>query len=571
MLGQRLLILSLAGVGFEPLLEARTSAQSAATWYPVNDHPSDVAAHTFKITVPRGLEAMANGVLKRREHHDGLTTWTWDAKEPMAPYLTTATIGQFELRSYVRDGIPFVDAIDPDLYTPTAAPRTGKRYAFSQQADSSYRRLTRTVRVPSGGARLSFWVARDTEQDYDFAFVEARTRGGAEWTTLPDLNGHTTQEAGFSCPAWLAIHPFLAHYQSEEADGSCTPTGSTGQWWAASGASEGYERWSVDLSRFAGRQAEVSISYASDDIYQFSGLFVDDIVVSTGAGTTSFEDDGNTLDGWRVAGPPAGSPGNPADWMIGTTAQAPSTGKLVQAALDRQPDFLKFLSRTFGPYPFSTAGGVVDDVDTYAALENQTRPVYGRGYFHDRANAEFVVLHELAHQWLGDDVYLKRWRHIWLNEGFATYANWLWDEDQGGPTAQESSEQWASIPADSAFWSVEIGNPGPDEDLLDIPVYYRGAMTLQALRRLVGDPTFFLILRRWTESQSGSPATTQEFIRLSERLSGRDLGAFFDTWLFTPSKPPELELAAARSTSAPDLALPATQPVKRMRSGLPRP
>ena len=266
MLGQRLLILSLAGVGFEPLLEARTSAQSAATWYPVNDHPSDVAAHTFKITVPRGLEAMANGVLKRREHHDGLTTWTWDAKEPMAPYLTTATIGQFELRSYVRDGIPFVDAIDPDLYTPTAAPRTGKRYAFSQQADSSYRRLTRTVRVPGGGARLSFWVARDTEQDYDFAFVEARTRGGTEWTTLPDLNGHTTQEPGFSCPAWLAIHPFLAHYQSEEADGSCTPTGSTGQWWAASGASEGYERWSVDLSRFAGA-SEVSISYASDDIY----------------------------------------------------------------------------------------------------------------------------------------------------------------------------------------------------------------------------------------------------------------------------------------------------------------
>ena len=96
-------------------------------------------------------------------------------------------------------------------------------------------------------------------------------------------------------------------------------------------------------------------------------------------------------------------------------------------------------------------------------------------------------------------------------------------------------------------------------------------MALQALRRLVGDPTFFLILRRWTESQSGSPATAQEFIRLSERLSGRDLGAFFDTWLFTPSKPPELELAAARSTSAPDLALPATQPVKRMRSGLPLP
>ena len=417
----------------------------AATWYPVNDHPSDPAAYTFQVTVPRGVEATANGVLKDRRDHDGLTTWTWDAKEPMASYLATTTIGQFDLRSYTRDGIPYVDAIDRDLYTPTALPRTGKRYAFSQQADVSYQRLTRTVQVPSSGARLSFWMARDTEQDWDFAFVEARTSGGTDWTTLPDLNGHTTDSTGFSCPWWLGIHPFLEHYQGL-GDGFCTATGSTGQWWAASGASGGYEQWSVDLSRFAGRRAEVSISYASDDIFQSSGVHVDDIVVSTGAGTTSFENDGNTLDGWRVSGPPADSPGNQADWMIGTAAQAPSIGKLVRGSLDRQPEYLGFLARTFGTYPFSTSGGVVDDVDTFAALENQTRPVYGKGYFHDRTDAEYVVLHELAHQWLGDDVHLKRWRDIWLNEGFATYANWLWDEDQGVLTAQESSDQCGGHP-----------------------------------------------------------------------------------------------------------------------------
>ena len=116
---------------------------------------------------------------------------------------------------------------------------------------------------------------------------------------------------------------------------------------------------------------------------------------------------------------------------------------------------------------------------------------------------------------------------------------------------------------------MEIGDPGGDDDLLDFPVYYRGAMTLQALRVLVGDPTFFLMLRRWTETQSGTPATTQEFIRHAERFSGRDLGAFFDTWLFSPVKPPELE--AALRTSGADVASSGTQLEKRLRSGLPLP
>lgn len=134
----------------------------AATWYPVNDHPLDKAAYTFRITVPAGLEAVANGELKSRRTRHGRTTWVWDAREPMASYLTTATIGEFDLRAYREDGIRYWDVIDPDLFVP-AAPRSGAGFAISQAANLSYKRLARTISVPASGGQLSFWASRDTE------------------------------------------------------------------------------------------------------------------------------------------------------------------------------------------------------------------------------------------------------------------------------------------------------------------------------------------------------------------------------------------------------------------------
>jgi hypothetical protein len=195
-------------------------------------------------------------------------------------------------------------------------PRTGDQLAVSQAADLSYKRLTRTISVPVDGAQLSFWISRDTEPLWDFVFVEARRPGGGNWTTLRDQNGHTTQDTGISCPFWHEVHRFLAHYQTPTGEEACSPAGSTGEWWAASGSSDGYERWSVDLSAYAGGEVEVSISYASDDVVQAGGVFVDDIVVSTGEGTTSFEADGDTQDGWTVPGAPASSEPNPNDWAV---------------------------------------------------------------------------------------------------------------------------------------------------------------------------------------------------------------------------------------------------------------
>ena len=524
----------------------------ADTWYPVNDHPIDKASYRFDVTVPDGLQAVANGELRGTRSSGGWTTWTWVAKEPMASYLATATIGEFELREYVHGDTWFLDAVDPDLYGPTGTPRTGTQFAISQQSQPSYKRLMRKIAVPAGGAMLSFWVDRQTEPNWDYVFVEAHTPGEDDWTTLPDQLGNTNDDTGSVCPFWLELHPFLEHYQSDEdEDGACEPTGSSGTWNAASGESGGYEQWRVDLGGWATEgSVEVSITYASDDLVQLPGVFVDDIVVSTGEGSTSFEADGNTMDGWTVPGAPADSEPNPNDWIVGTAADAPeNVGPIVDMALGLQTEILDFEEETFGRYPFSALGGIVDDSSAFGfALENQTRPIYSKGFFFDPQDAIDVVVHEIAHQWFGNSVAIARWQHIWLNEGFASYAEWLFSEDQGGPTAQEIFDFFhGAIPEDDPFWQLVIGDPGPDH-LFDAPIYFRGAMTLHQLRVTVGDRDFFRILERWASTRRGDNVTTDEFIAHAEKVSRQQLDDLFETWLFTPGKP-EVATAEASSTA----------------------
>jgi hypothetical protein len=205
-------------------------------------------------------------------------------------------------------------------------PHTGESYAYSQIADVSYKRLTRTIDVPAGGATMSFWTSYNTEADWDFMFVEAHTVGQDNWTTLQDTGGHTTQNTGESCKqensnGWRTLHPFLDHYQTQDTPTTCQPSGTTGQWWAASGDSHGWQQWQVDLAAFAGQQVEISISYASDWASQGLGVFVDDIVVSTGEGSTSFE--GGDTGGWQPAGAPPGTAPNANEFVITTAAGFP--------------------------------------------------------------------------------------------------------------------------------------------------------------------------------------------------------------------------------------------------------
>jgi hypothetical protein len=295
---------------------------AASSWFPVNDHPSDKASYTFHVTVPNGLDVIANGELKSKVKRGSVTTWTWDEKVPMASYLATVNSGHFDVTSSTSGGRSYLNAIHGDLFTPFAEPRTGTQYAYSQQAlnAASYKRLTRTIDVPAAGADLSFQIARSTQASRDPVFVEAHHPGQDDWTTLPDANGHTSRSSGSLCnDDYLDYQSFLLHYLTPPAAPGepCGASGTTGTWWAAGGSSDGYETWDVDLSAYAGGKVEVSISYVSDYAVQGPGVFVDDVVISTGQGSTSFEDDGDTFDGWTGPGPPAGTQGtqsNPNDW-----------------------------------------------------------------------------------------------------------------------------------------------------------------------------------------------------------------------------------------------------------------
>ena len=299
--------------------------ESASTWYPVNDHPSDKATFRLAMTVPDGVEVLSNGVPGKRETVDDWTTWRWTEDAPMASYLSTVVIGQYRIITGTHDGRPMVTAI------PESLPANGP----------AARSLARTGEIT------------------DF------------------LEGH------------------------------------------------------------------------------------------------------------------------------------------------------------FGPYPFKANGGVVvDAVRIGYALETQSRPVYGNTFFALEPNPG-VVAHELAHQWFGDSVALSRWQDIWLNEGFATYAEWLWSEHEGDATAQQLFDRTYA----SFDWRLTPGDPTPDR-LFGEAVYQRGGMTVHALRRTIGDASFADLVKSWTSENRNGNVTTDDFIKAAESVSEKDLDDFFQAWLYGTSKPP---------------------------------
>jgi LPXTG-motif cell wall-anchored protein len=331
----------------------------AATWFPSNDHPSDKATFSTRMTVPTGLDVIGNGRLASQTTAAGLDTFDWEMEQPMATYLATATVGDFVTSTETVAGITYFDAIDPTLF----------------------------------------------DRDVD------------------------------------------------------------------------------------------------------------------------------------------GAPGV-------------KVGDIASQIFETEPEVIDFLSTYFGPYPFTEAGGIaigyidegdptatppVEPTDLPYALENQTRPIYPAWAFPADVDAG-VVVHELAHQWYGDDLSMNRWSDIWLNEGFATYAEWLWEEDQGGRTTQESFQDaydtdYSAPPYnDPEFWNVLVADPG-SAGIFENAVYTRGAMTLQALRVEVGDEAFLAILKGWATENSGSSVSTEQFVDYAESVSGQDLTDFFNTWIYTAGKP----------------------------------
>ena len=262
---------------------------------------------------------------------------------------------------------------------------------------------------------------------------------------------------------------------------------------------------------------------------------------------------GTTKDTWKWVSPKPMAPYlafmavGQYDLLTGTMNKRPyttaittqnTTAAVTRAKKDvlRTPEVTNWAAAQFGPYPFKEVGGVIAEQSTGFALENQQRPVYTVDFWGGGSNI-YVVVHEMAHQWFGDSVSVRNWRDIWLNEGFATYAEFLWSDKHGeGTTNQLLEENYQSFSGEPTFWQLPISNPGPRQEF-SWQVYLRGGMTLAALRNRVGEEKLTQILQTWTSSHQYGNGSIAQFTSLAERISGQDLDSFFRAWLTARTKP----------------------------------
>jgi aminopeptidase N len=196
------------------------------------------------------------------------------------------------------------------------------------------------------------------------------------------------------------------------------------------------------------------------------------------------------------------------DGVAGRFVYPPALRTPVEADLRAVPEMMATFQRLFGPYPFPVYSVVVTADVLEIPLEAQSLAIFGSNHLGGRGEWERLVAHELAHQWFGNSVGVAAWRYIWLNEGFACYAEWLWSEASGGRTAEDLARYHHVVLARSAQ-DIVVGDPGAAR-MFDDRVYKRGALALHAVRRAVGDDVFFAVLKRWTSEHRHGVATTDD-------------------------------------------------------------
>jgi hypothetical protein len=208
----------------------------------------------------------------------------------------------------------------------------------------------------------------------------------------------------------------------------------------------------------------------------------------------------------------------------------------VRRAIHQTPRRVASLSRFLGAYPYQRYGAVVPPGNV-STIESPGGPVYNSATLTTRANRINTMTHELAHQWFGDSVSIRRYRGLWLNEGFAVWMSWRQTARLGGPSLTDQFLQNYDVhPADDPFWNRRTADPGPGH-LFGPAVYTRGAMAAEALRTLIGPQTFHQLLRTWLRRHAGGHGTTAAFVALAQQLSGRQLNHFSRVWLHTASRP----------------------------------
>lgn len=214
-----------------------------------------------------------------------------------------------------------------------------------------------------------------------------------------------------------------------------------------------------------------------------------------------------------------------------------------ERVFSKQAEMIDYFETIFGPYPFDQYGVVVADVNLNFALETQTISLFGKNIIQPDVvtSAETIIAHELAHQWFGNSLTPATWQDIWLNEGFATYAQVLWAEHTYGiDAAHEMLGQYYGTIRSPLFAMGGGGAPGdpPPSQLFNTSVYLRGGWTLHALRLHIGDDAFFELLLEYAERYKYGNVTTQEFIDLAVEISGDETTAeLLNAWLYEEAVP----------------------------------
>ena len=203
--------------------------------------------------------------------------------------------------------------------------------------------------------------------------------------------------------------------------------------------------------------------------------------------------------------------------------------KLENAKIDfaNHPKFIKFFAELFGEYPFvKEKYGVAEFLWQFGAMEHQTITGVASNILGGKYFFEDIYVHEVAHHWWGNAIGPKSWKDIWLNEGFSTYCEALFDEQIYGNDALQSK----MIGLEKSDMRGSLSNPGAF--LFTQTVYNKGAWVLHMLRWQLDDELFFEILRQYYEKYKYSNASTDDFRQVCENVSNRNLVKFFDQWIY---------------------------------------
>lgn len=208
----------------------------------------------------------------------------------------------------------------------------------------------------------------------------------------------------------------------------------------------------------------------------------------------------------------------------------PALRDRASTALADQSAMIAYFEKLFGPYPFSADYAVVVTPDALEIpLESQGLSTFGSNLLGRDWESQRLIAHELSHQWFGNSVTARMLADIWLHEGFACYSEWLWSAEAGGPDVDDwARRHWRSLSRQPQ--DLLLGAPGADR-MFDDRVYKRGALTLHALRRRIGEEPFFELLRCWVHRYRHGVVSTPDFVALAEQVSGQRLGDFFNAWL----------------------------------------